>query len=214
MKNLRKWFPLTLAFLFFFALSSCAEKDKKTKKEKEKPKTEEETGMSGEPTGIISLDEAKQLCTNYEDRRIPGIKEFEMEQDESGEKFIPTQFIDFELKTIKKYIKYVEREARKANVSPDSLRIYLGNYGKDGRHPKRNTVFILPTTTIDGESGGFFINEKGNAELIRNYWVDGENNEQQKSKASVLPSMSATQHSNISLILNRGGSGPPPFGDF
>lgn len=214
MKNHRRWFPLTLAFVFFFVLANCVEKDKKPEEEKEKPKTEEETGMSGKPTGIISLEEAKLLCTNYEERRIPSIKAFEMAQDESDEKFIPTQFIDFELKTIKKYIKFVEREARKAKVSPDSLRIYLGNYGKDGQEPNRNTVFILPTATIDGDHGGFFINAKGKAELIRNNWSKNENQGQEKSKASFFTLPNMNLYNRQSFILNLGHGGPPPISDF
>lgn len=215
MKNQkRKWFPLSLALLFLFTLSNCVEKDKKPKEEEEKPQTEEETGMSGEPQGIISLDEAKILCDNYENRRLKPIIEFEMEQNESDKKFVPTQFIDFELKTIKKYIKYVERQARKAKVKPDSIRIYLGNYGADGRDPNKNTVFIVPTTTIDGDHGGFFINDKGNAQLIRNYWPMDNNNEPQKSKASIFPSFNMNLFDDQSLILNQGHGGPPPTGDF
>ena len=213
MKNFRKWFPLTLAFLFIFTLSNCVEKDKKPQKE-EKPKTEEETDISNEPRGIISLDEAKVLCDNYENRRLKSIIDFERANNESGEKFVPTQFIDFELKTIKKYIKYVEKEAKKAKVKPDSIRIYLGNYGTDGRDPNRNTVFILPTATVDGDHGGFFINANGSAELIRNSWSQNEDQGQQKSKASIFSPPSINLFNEQSLILNLGHGGPPPTGDF
>jgi len=200
---------LVLAVLFFV---SC----------QETPKEENTREMAQEeevkpPAGIISLDEAKTLCDNYEERRIAGIKEFEMASNPE-EEFVPTQFIDFDFETMHNYLKYVKQEAKKAGVSPDSLRIYLGNYGKEGAEPNRNTVFILPTTTIDGESGGFYIADDGKAQLIRNYWPEDQNGGQEggdKSKASMIPTFSAMpMMTGSSLTLNRGTGGPPPFGDF
>jgi len=216
MKNKKtKLWGLSVLSILFFSLVNCG--DGKQKPQEEKPHTnqQDEEEVKGEPSGIITLDAAKVLCDNYETRRSKAIIDFEMAQNESDEKFIPTQFIDFELKTIKEYIKYVEKQARKAKVEPDSLRIYLGNYGTDGRDPNKNTVFILPTTTIDGDHGGFFINGDGNAELIRNYWPEDNNKVQEKSKASFLPDLKAAFYQgNNSLILNRGHGGPPPTGDF
>jgi len=210
MKNNQKW-ALAFTTILFLAITSCAEK---TKKDEDKPKHEEHD-MAKVPDGIITLDEAKILCANYEDRRIEGIKSFEMAQNPEKE-FVPTQFIDFDFKTIQKYVKYVERKAKKANIEPDSLRIYLGNYGKDGSEPNRNTVFLLPTGTVNGEHGGFFINSDGKAELIRNYWSKNEDGDQngQKSKAGFLPSLNMNLYQNGSLILNDGSSGPPPDMDF
>lgn len=188
----------------------CQEKPKRNG---EKP-PKEEREMAKAPDGIISLGEAKELCDNYEELRIPTILEFETQRNPS-EQFIPTQFIDFDLKTIKKYIKYVEHSAKKAKVKPDSLRIYLGNYGKDGRDPNHNTVFIVPTATVKGKHGGFYINDKGKAELIRNYWPNDDSQEmEQKSKAGFLPSMNLNLYQDGSLILNRGHGGPPPTSDF
>ncbi|RNC89400.1 MAG: hypothetical protein ED555_07870 [Allomuricauda sp.] len=200
---------LVLAVLFFV---SC----------QETPKEENTREMAQEeevkpPAGIISLDEAKTLCDNYEERRIAGIKEFEMASNPE-EEFVPTQFIDFDFETIDNYLKYVKQEAKKAGVSPDSLRIYLGNYGKEGKEPNRNTVFLLPTTSIDGERGGFYINDDGKAALIRNYWPEDENGGQEgepRSKASLMPAFNtALMMNGGSLTLNFGQGGPPPFGDF
>lgn len=209
-KKTRLWGVTALSILFL-GLLSCGDGPQKPKDEK--LHTEEGEGeVGGAPDGIISLDEAKVLCENYETRRSKSIIVFEKEQNELDEEFVPTQFIDFDFKELKKYIKHVEREARRAKVKPDSLRIYLGNYGKDGTEPNRNTVFILPTAKVNGDHGGFFINAKGNAELIRNYWPNSE--EEQKSKASLLPSFNPTLYQGKSLIFNRGHGGPPPTGDF
>lgn len=187
------------------------------KKEAEPAMMTEKTQEVEAPEGIISLDEAKELCENYETRRIPSIVKFEATENSSEDKFIPTQFVAFKLETIKSYLEYVEQEAQKANVKPDSLRIYLGNYGKEGRDPNRNTVFILPTTEIGKEYGGFYV-DGNEAKLIRNYWPKGVNDGQEgegKSKASFLPVLNANlMQGGGSLILNWGGSGPPPHTDF
>jgi len=70
---------------------------------------------------------------------------------------------------------------------------------------------MLPTAQVNGDHGGFFINAKGKAELIREYWPKGVN----KSKSSVFPNINTSLYqSEHSLILNRGNGGPPPTTDF
>ncbi len=211
MKTKQKW-TLLLSSILFLAITSCVEK---SKQDNEEPQ-EEEQEITKAPRGIISLGEAKELCDNYETRRARLILEFEMAQNPEKE-FIPTQAINFDFRTIKKYIKYVEKRAKKAKVKPDSIRIYLANYGKDGKDPNRNTVFMLPTANINGEYGGFYIGVDGEAKLIRNYWPKDSGNGQgmeQKSKASFLPSLNLSPYQDGSLILNDGHSTPPPSGDF
>lgn len=214
MKITKKNLSLCLG-LAFLSLMGCQDRTKKGDSEAETP--QESSEMVEEPTGIISLKEAKSLCDNYENRRAKTIIEFEMAQNDSVQSFVPTQFIDFDLKTIKQYIKFVEAQAQKAKVEPDSLRIYLANYGPEGRDPNRNTVFVLPTTTIDGDHGGFYIDDDGNAQLIRNYWPKnqkGSRDDEPKSKASLMPSLNTLLYQQQSLIMNYGTGGPPPTGDF
>ena len=169
------------------------------------------------PKDIVSLNEAKKLCQNYERRRIPSIVKFETAQSDSDEKFMPTQFIAFNLDSLKNYIAYVEQEAKKVNVAPDSLRIYLANYGKEGRDPNHNTVFILPTAKVEGDYGGFYIDGDA-AKLMRNYWPMDENGGQEgepKSKASFVPNFNTSLFlDSKSFIFNHGSGGPPPTGDF
>ena len=190
------------------------------------PKKEAEPEMASEPIEdvdapkeIISLDKAKELCENYENRRIPIIKEFEAANNGSNGNFTPVQFIAFDLETIKNYVKYVEQEASRAKVKPDSLRIYLGNYGEEGRDPNRNTVFILPTAKVGENYGGFYIEDNGQAKLIRDYWPkandEGGQEGEPRSKASFMPSFNTTlMQGGGSLVLNFGQGGPPPHTDF
>lgn len=204
-----KKFIFSILGLLLFINLACEEQAKKKTLE-----VLEESVMTSKPKGIISLAEAKVLCTNYEDRRIPSILKYETEQHNSDDaKFVPTQFIDFDYQTIKTYLEYVEKRAAEAKVKPDSLRIYYGNYGSNGKDTNRNTVFMLPTTTIDGDHGGFFINAEGKAELIRNYLLRAENNSE-KNEASFMPSLNMNQGSGESLIMNDGHSAPPPRNDF
>ncbi|QLG46195.1 hypothetical protein [Costertonia aggregata] len=210
MKTLQKCI-LGFLGLSLFTIAACQEQPKK-----ETPVEEEEPEMVKVPEGIITLREAKILCENYENRRVNIIKGYEMEQNNATEAFVPTQFIDFDFKTIERYVKYVKRKARKAKVKPDSLRIYLGNYGADGKDKYKNTVFVLPTTTIDGDHGGFYIDADGKAKLVRNYWPKDENGNQmgdEKSEAGFLPTLNML-FQDESLILNDGHSGPPPSTDF
>ena len=90
---MKKISPILLVFALLFFVS-CQE----APKEENKPEMAEEEEVKP-PSGIITLDTAKELCENYEERRIPGIKEFEMASNPE-EEFVPTQFIDFDFKTI------------------------------------------------------------------------------------------------------------------
>lgn len=213
MKTIKKMLLPLVGILLL--LASCQEQ----KKENQEMSTEEvEQIVYDTPKQIISLEEADSLFVNYKDRRAASITKMEAEYQEDGKPFVPTQFVSFDIEVLKDYIGYVEQEAKKGGVKADSLRIYLGNYGK---HPKkntrRNTVFMLPAAHVDGDYGGIFIGADGKAQLVRNWIKEQQNGSQEgKSKASFFPNLSPTPvlYNGGSLTLNRGQSGPPPFGDF
>ncbi|MEM1256908.1 MAG: hypothetical protein AAGH81_00155 [Bacteroidota bacterium] len=212
--NRLNFYRLTVGFLITAVLLVLGSCNPQPKKEAEPEKMDQEVEEVEAPEGIISLDEAKELCQNYEIRRIPGIKNFEAAQTNAEGKFIPTQYVTFDLETIRQYLDYLEQEAKRANVVPDSLRIYLGNYGNEGKDPNRNTVFILPTAEIGKGYGGFYIDNEGQAKLIRSYWPNNDENGKSKSKASFLPNFGPSLMSGGSLVFNRGNSSPPPDSDF
>ncbi len=214
MKTIKK--PMLMAIGLAILTLSCEQQ----KKEHQPEPTPEVEKVVKAPEGIISLADADSLYVDYSDRRANNIAKIESQNQEDGKPFVPTRFVAFNIDTLKQYIAYVEQEAKKGGTKTDSLRIYFGNYGKrNKKYLRRNTVFIVPAAEVDGDYGGIFIAADGKAQLIRDwireYQGNGQDNEQ-KSKASLLPNFSPTPnlYNGGSLTLNHGGSGPPPKTDF
>lgn len=212
MKNTYNFLSLiTLVILF----SACQEEPKKEIREETNKAVVFEA-----PKQIISLEEADSLYVNYKNRRIPNIITSEAEYQKDEEPFVATQFVSFDIEVLKDYIGYVEQEAKNGGTKADSIRIYLGNYGnRSKKYKRKNTVFMLPTASVNGDYGGIYIDADGNAKLVRD-WVNKQQNDtpnsQQKSEASILPSFSNSPNlqGGTSLALNRGNGGPPPKTDF
>lgn len=194
--------------------TSCQEQPKKENQETTIEKMEQIVYEA--PEQIISLAEADTLFVNYKDRRASSIIKMEADYQEDGKPFVPAQFVSFDIEVLKNYIGYVEQEAKNGGVQADSLRIYLGNYGKTKNKKDRlNTVFLVPTAKTDDGYGGIYLDD-GNAKLIRDYWKsNSEEDGEEKSKASFLPNFSTSMMNNHeSLILNFGGCCTFGNGDF
>ena len=215
MKNYRK---TAIAFIgvSFLLIGACQQGPKK--EEPTKPEQEEVLP----PEGIISLEESKSLYDNYTKNRVGMIEEYEAERN-PDKKHIPARFTSFTYGQMKDYMAYVEQEAEEAGVKVASLRLYFANYpdkpdfpdGKKVVHPRQNSIFIVPTTIMDGEERGFYIDADGNAKPIKGVVGSsetGENGEPNTSQASFAPSF--FQSGSKSLNLNHGTSGPPPYTDF
>jgi len=199
MKTINKLFLPLVGILL--VSTSCQDQSKKENQE-----TPAEEIVYKVPEQIISLAEADSLFVNYKDRRASNIMKMEAEYQETGKPFVPTEFVTFDIEVLKKYIGYVEQEAKNGGVKADSLRIYLGNYGNTKNSKSRqNTVFLLPTANTDAGYGGIYIDD-GDAKLIRDYWKNNsKENGKQKSKASFMPNFSSNMmYSHQSLILNYG----------
>ncbi|WP_318311659.1 hypothetical protein [Flagellimonas crocea] len=186
------------------------------------PKKEEPTEKVSPPEGIISLEESKSLYDNYTKNRVDMIQAFELERD-SARRFVPARFTSFSYADMKQYMAYVEQEAQEAGVKVSSLRLYFANYpdkpdfpdGKKVVHPRQNSIFIVPTTMIDGKELGFYIGSDGKAMPIKGVVGSsetGEKTEPNTSEASFFPNL--FQSGDKSLNLNHGSSGPPPYTDF
>jgi len=211
MKNYQKaaiaLFGTTLLFL-----GACQEESKK--EEPTDPKQEEVLP----PEGIISLEESKSLYDNYTKNRIGMIEEYEAERS-PDKKHTPARFTSFTYDQIKDYMAYVEQEAEEAGVKVASLRLYFANYpdkpdfpdGKKVVHPRQNSIFIVPTTVIEGKEYGFYIGADGKAKKIADA-VGASNAKAGTAKASFAPN--PFQNDGESLNLNHGNSGPPPYTDF
>lgn len=197
-------------------LGACQQAPKK-----EQP-TEPKQEKIAPPVGIISLEESKSLYDNYTKNRLDMIQTFEAERN-PDEKFVPARFTSFTYSEIKQYMAYVEQEAKEAGVEVTSLRFYFANYpnkekfpnGAKVVHPRQNSIFIVPTTMVDGKELGFYIGADGKAKPIKGAvgsHEEGGKDEPNTSQASFAPSL--FQNGDTSLNFNHGGSGPPPYTDF
>lgn len=218
MKNYRK-VAITFLGTLLLVMSACQEGPKK-----DEPRTPEEPQEEkiSPPEGIISLEESKSLYDNYTRNRAVMIEKYEMESI-PDEEFIPARLTSFTYAEIKDYMAYVEQEATEAGVKIESLRFYFANYpnkehfpdGKKVVHPRQNSIFIVPTTVLDGQEYGFYIGADGKAKPIKDL-VGSMKMESKEgantSQASMVPY--PIQDKNTSLNLNHGNSNPPPFTDF
>lgn len=218
MKNNRK---VAIAFLgtVLLFMGACQQGPKKDEPKDSEPPQEEKVSP---PEGIISLEESKSLYDNYTRNRAVMIEKYEMESS-PNEEFIPARLTSFTYADIKQYMAYVEQEATEAGVKIESLRFYFANYpnnerfpdGKKIVHPRQNSIFIVPTTILDGEEYGFYIGADGKAKPIKNLVGVMKMDSKDKantSQASFVPTL--IQDDITSLNLNHGNSNPPPFTDF
>lgn len=180
-----------------------------------------------EPANIISVTKAKEMYDIYTDRRVVPIMKFE--EETGGVPFNPTRYVEFDIEEILHYLTYIESEADLANVSIETLRIYLGAYpeagdfdnGEVAQYNKQSTVFMLPTTQHNGENLGFYTSGQQGSDLrypvyLKNIEPDLKNINGKRNantlQASMIPSF-AIQDSIVddrSLILNDGNVVPPP----
>ncbi|MGB5430411.1 hypothetical protein [Eudoraea sp.] len=226
---------LFLTFTAYSILISCGEQ--KAKDEVPEAKQEEIKA----PEQIVTVDQARSMYKSYTERRAPLIQKYEDAYDkresQMKDSFDVARYVYYDYKTIKDYLAYIEQEAAKANVEISTLRFYFSNYPnetkfEDGRpviHPRQNSVFILPATTVDNKQFGFYLEEKEDGSTMPAYlrWNlepytqegMGAISEEAKSYAGMGPNMSSSSALSInpiqsggnrSTILNEGSAGPPP----
>ena len=128
---------------------------------------------------------------------------------------------------------YIEQEAKKANVEISSLRFYFSNYpdkktfedGREIKHPKQNSFFIIPAVKDNDREYGFYIREEDDGKNVPILLTDNlepkkdeamdrmQQTGESKSEASFMPTAPPTPFyaKNKSLVLNEANMVPPPY---
>lgn len=211
---------LFLVSILLFGAASCGQD----------PKTDVITVKA--PAQIVTVAQAKSMYDAYGERRVGLIEKYENEQS-PDKKFDVARYGYYDYQTIKDYLTYIEQEAKKANVEIATLRFYFSNYpdqktfgdGREIKHPKQNSFFIIPTTkTADNEDYAFYIREGDDGKSLPMLLTDNLNPKKngelgqkesgnRKSEASFMPSVSSASMygGDRSLILNEGNMVPPPY---
>lgn len=221
-----------LSAIFLLLLSiSCSENIKKN-----------DSNVSSEkeispPEQIVTLEQAKKMFDTYSERRVPLIEHYEdsinVYVKKSKDTFSVARYTYYDYATIKQYMAFIEQEAKKANVEISSLRFYFSNYPDDQRfengdlikHPRQNSIFIMPTMKKEGDEFGFYTAESEQGQVVpvlltydlKKYDPNGigaakENDSKSYAGFSTPGTASPTAFSGSqSLILNRGTGAPPPW---
>lgn len=218
---------ITCVFLSI-SIYSCAEKA-----EREKDGAVEVPA----PAQIIPVAQAKDMYENYTKRRARLIWQYEdsinVHVKKSTDTFNVARYTYYDYATIKQYMAFIEQEAKKANVEISSLRFYFSNYpdnpkfenGDPIKHPRQNSIFILPTLKKGGDEFGFYTAKSELGKIIpvllsndlKTYnptnFGNTKNGDFKSYAGFIAPSAAAgTANPNSqSLILNRGNGIPPPW---
>ena len=227
MKNLKRIHAkLCLGILVVFGLASCEQKKEKT------PVTEPEPMEINAPKQIVSVSQAKTMYDAYGERRVGLIEKYENELAPE-KKFDVARFGYYDYNTIKEYMTYIEQEAKKANVEISSLRFYFSNYpdkktfedGREIKHPKQNSFFIIPAVKDNDREYGFYIREEDDGKNVPILLTDNlepkkdeamdrmQQTGESKSEASFMPTAPPAPFyaKNKSLVLNEANMVPPPY---
>ncbi|WP_149275051.1 hypothetical protein [Pareuzebyella sediminis] len=246
MKNAKKITCLGTIVLFLLLISSCGVDTKQTTPCPECPCVEADETYD---QGIIFPEEARQLYVNYEKRRVNLIQEYEDSLDEkeqgkmqngqesntadsNGSKFDVARYVYYDYEDLKKYMAYIENEAKLSGEKLTTLRFYFANYPNDEKfpdgkavvHPRQNSIMMSPTIQRDGKEYIFYTEDaqdgKRRAVLLANDFQrrkgEGTNEKSQaesKSEASLAPSFAspAPVFADRSTTKNEGSSAPPPY---
>lgn len=198
---------------------------------------EQEPAMVEAPEQIISVEQAQAMYKNYSERRSPMISRYEDSVNISKKdtaQFNVARYVYYDYATIKRYLSYIEQEAKAAGVSISTLRFYLANYpdqqafpdGRPVKHPRQNSIMMLPTLNQGGEEFGFYIGENGEGKpvaMLLNGQLQPYNPEgmgslgegSPKAYAGMLPEPVSASNTGLqggkSTILNEGNGAPPPW---
>ena len=95
------------------------------------------------PKDTISVTEAIKLSNNWANNNKTEIDSL-IDVEGSRKK---TRSVSWSLDEINEYLTYAQAESDTLGYTMTGVRVYLGNYGKEAKPPRknRNTMFIVPT---------------------------------------------------------------------
>jgi len=132
------------------------------------------------PKGVISVAQAKELNDNWTKFRKAAV---DSASSRAGRP-VDNRYTSWSIKDIRDYLNYADQQASSMGFTLDSVRVYLGVYGKEISEKKANltTMFITPIGS------------------------------KKVSKASVLPTSTALSLKTLPIPpLNDGDGGPDPY---
>lgn len=250
MENTKKSLAILLFSLFMsFGLTNC--KDHKGQQD-----DDSKHDLVKKPDEIIQVAEAKNFYDIYEKRRVHLIQKYEDSidgyynndkirqerntqdvqedpNDPNGKRFDVARYVYWDYDTIKNYLKYIEQEAKAANIEISTLRFYFSNYPEDDAsavHPRQNSIMITPTLHRNDREYIFSINDSDTENLRPMLLSDSfgliQNPEkgmgasygaEKRSYASFIPHSVKPNNNNTrppfassSVTMNKGNSAPPP----
>ncbi len=172
MKTITK---LGVLSIFMFFIISCKEQQNTSKKEQQN---------ATKPKQTISIETAKILQQEYVKTRANPLNEMLRANGTlvnadgtTSKKIEDVRDVWFDIKVLKQYIAYVEKEAKNKGVKGDlGLRVYYGAYPKTGGYhqPGFSTVFFMPThRVLPNSNAAYFFPPTGDDENIDG--IDGLN---------------------------------------
>lgn len=254
MKNAQKFVCKSITLFLLVFVYSCGVDDKKP----ECPECNCPVADESYDNGIIFPEEAQKLYVNYENRRVKLIQDFEDAYDEkntdykkqqqnqqgqnpgegdnkdpNGAKFDVARYVFYNYEDLKKYMAYIENEAKLSGEKLSTLRFYFANYPDEETFPdgdvvvhrRQNSIMMSPTVKRpDGEH--IFLTRDvadGKREIVllendfkrRKGDGSGEEQAEPKNEASLIPSFlpnssKAPMFVDHSTTKNEGSSAPPP----
>ncbi|MAU72082.1 MAG: hypothetical protein CML04_08300 [Pseudozobellia sp.] len=249
MKNSKLSLSLISYSLIAFTLLSCVTENKTETDCPDCPCTVADDNYNN---GIILPEQARKLYLNYEKRRVSLIQDYEDEidkrnadkeqkvpktdnqksnnandKDPNGARFDVARYVYYDYEDLKKYMAYIENEAKLAGEELSTLRFYFANYpdqdkfpdGKEVVHRRQNSIMMSPTVKRNDKDYIFYTDDAGEGKrrivLLKNdFQPEGNKNQDtnSKSEASLAPSFSSAPiYAPKSTTKNEGNSAPPPY---
>ncbi|CAM4187977.1 hypothetical protein [Zobellia nedashkovskayae] len=250
MKNSLKFVQQCTTVFLFLILAACGDNTQKPCPECP-PETVADKNYDN---GIIMPEKAHKLFVNYKDRRAHLIQQYEdsidgrakdpkqqyeqksrstesdYKNDVDREKFKVAQYVSYEYEDLKKYLAYIENEAKLSGEKLTTLRFYFANYANEKKfdndslvkHPRQNTIMMSPTVNKDGADHIFYTDDAadGKRRIVllddnfnpRKAQEENQASPNTKNEASFLPGFfsfsNAPFYAPRSTTKNEGSSNP------